>query len=284
MRWSIPVQNVLNHKLKTILEAVFFFFACAVYSLEVPDLAGFACHDTAGILTRQQVEEIESFLQDLNEKSKVQLALLTITSLESEEIETYSIKVVETWKLGDKVANSGVLLLIAKNERKVRIEVGYGLESILTDAVSSLIIKNVIAPSFKKNDYYTGIKDGLRAISAYALQDESLIRSIENKAKKRENDKYPFSRITFIIIFLYIIAMFLGRRNIWPFVILTSLFGNGSAYRRYNKRSRGNTWADAGSFSAFGSSFNNSSSDDDSSSSFSGNGGRFGGGGATGGW
>ena len=203
------------------------------------------------MLNLEQQEELEKYLIEVNNTSKLQVALLTIPSLEEEQVEDYSMRVAQIWKLGDKERNSGALLLIAKKEKKIRVEVGYGLEKDLTDAVSSQIIRNVIAPHFKENDHYNGIKKGLEAIVAYSLKDETLIKEIE-KEDDEIGDSYTLIGITIFLIFLLFVLF--GRKGI-------------TAGRSSSNQSR--------SFS---------SKNDSSNNNFSGKGGRFGGGGATGGW
>ena len=102
--------------------------------------------------------------KDLEEKSGIQLVVATVTSLQGSDIETYANELFRTWKLGQAQKNNGVLLLVAPNERKVRIEVGYGLEGTLTDAVASVIISSAIVPRFKNGDFPGGIERGVGGI------------------------------------------------------------------------------------------------------------------------
>ena len=149
---------------RVILTLVAFFISVqAVYPLEVPYLAG-RVNDNAGIMSEQAVTALEKTLKDFEHKTSCQVAVLTIKSLEGENIEQYSIKVAETWKLGQKGKDNGVLLLVSPGDRRMRIEVGYGLEGVLTDFVSGRIISGEIAPSFKKNNYDEGITNGINAI------------------------------------------------------------------------------------------------------------------------
>jgi len=266
----------MKKQIKKVFALIFLSIVMSAFSLDVPPLEKEFCHDTAGLLTSNQVEEIESFLKELNEKSKVQLALLTIPSLEDEVIEDYSIRVLKEWKLGDKQANSGALLLIAKNERKVRIDVGYGLEAVVTDAISSRIIRELMGPSFKKNDYFTGIRDGLKAISAYALQDETLIKEVEGKDKRKKDGnkthKSPFTNILFFFGIALVIS-FLARKKVLP---------TNVSSKAGNVMGKISTGASALSSMAGISSLLNK--DDSSDDGPLGGGGSFGGGGATGGW
>ena len=100
-------------------------------------------------LTPVTIADLERKLADLEQKSGIQLVVATVPSLDGQEIEPYANQLFRAWKLGEAKQNNGVLLLIAPNQRRMRIEVGYGLEGTLTDAVSSLIISNAIAPRFR---------------------------------------------------------------------------------------------------------------------------------------
>jgi len=130
---------------------------------EVPYLGG-RVNDTADLLSAGTEQELEALLKAHEDSTSNQVVVLTIPSLENEPIEEFSIKVVDTWKLGQKGKDNGVLLLVAKDDRKVRIEVGRGLEGELTDALCAQIIRNEIVPNFKAGDYDRGVKAGVDAI------------------------------------------------------------------------------------------------------------------------
>lgn len=147
---------ITNNQRKIVL--VLFLLSCAVLlsALSVPSMNG-PVNDKAGILRSSEETELAAFLNSVNNQTSVQIAVLTIPSLEGESLEDYSIRVVDSWKLGQKDTDNGVLLLVALEDRKIRIEVGYGLEGKLTDAKSGLIIRNIIAPSFQSGRYGQGI-------------------------------------------------------------------------------------------------------------------------------
>src|ERR1700685_1330874 len=112
--------------------------------------------DQANILSPVTKADLERKLADPEQKSRIQLVVATVPSLDGEEIEPYANGLFRAWKLGEAKENSGALLLVAPKERRVRIEVGYGLEGTLTDAVSSIIISNAIAPRFRSGDFNGG--------------------------------------------------------------------------------------------------------------------------------
>ena len=121
----------------------------------------------------RRASALEPKLADLEEKSGIQLVVATVNSLEGQEIEPYANELFRTWKLGEKNKNNGVLLLVAPNERRVRIEVGYGLEGTLTDALSKVIIANAITPRFKAGDFGGGITRGVDDIITVLTTDAS---------------------------------------------------------------------------------------------------------------
>lgn len=127
--------------------------------------------DQANVLSAAAREKLTAKLADLEEKSGIQLVVATVSSLQGEEIEPYANELFRTWRLGEKTKNNGVLLLIAPKEHRVRIEVGYGLEGTLTDALSKIIIVNAIAPRFKVGDFDGGVSHGVDDIITVLTTD-----------------------------------------------------------------------------------------------------------------
>ncbi|HZR45556.1 MAG TPA: TPM domain-containing protein [Candidatus Manganitrophaceae bacterium] len=123
-------------------------------------------NDYAKLLSPEQARTLEAKLEAHEKKTGNQIVVLTLPSLEGESLEDFSVRVGREWGLGQEKRNNGVLLLIAAKERAVRIEVGYGLEGALTDAESSMIIRNVIVPAFQEGDFYRGIDQAIDSIQA----------------------------------------------------------------------------------------------------------------------
>jgi uncharacterized protein len=132
-------------------------------ALEPPVLSG-RVNDYANLLPAQSKQALDARLAAHEAKTGHQFAVLTIPSLEGDSLEDFSIKTVEKWKLGHAKVDDGLLLLVAEREHRVRIEVGYGLEGHITDALSSRIIRNTIVPAFRQNDYAGGIEQGMSAL------------------------------------------------------------------------------------------------------------------------
>ena len=129
----------------------------------VPSLAARVTDET-GTLTSEQRSSLEQTLEDFEARKGAQISVLIVPTTQPETIEQYSMRVVEQWKLGRQKVDDGALLIIAKSDRSLRIEVGYGLEGALNDATSSRIIREVIVPRFKQGDFYGGITDGVDSI------------------------------------------------------------------------------------------------------------------------
>lgn len=155
---------------RVLLVAVAFSFCVcglpvSVCGAEVPYLSG-RVNDSAGLLSPDMAKELEALLQQHEDSTSNQVVLLTIPTLEGEQLEEYSIKVVDNWKLGRKGKDNGVLLLVVRDDRKVRIEVGRGLEGDLPDITCGTIIRKEIVPRFKEGEYEAGIHNGIVAILA----------------------------------------------------------------------------------------------------------------------
>lgn len=143
----------------------------------VPELWGMHVHDDAHVLSQATVERLEQQLIAYEDSTSNQLAILIIPSLDGEVIEQYSLRVAESWRLGNADKDNGALLLIAIEDRKMRIETGSGLEGVLTDAVCSRIIRNEMAPAFRQGEYDAGVTAAIDAMIAaiggeYTAADE----------------------------------------------------------------------------------------------------------------
>ena len=144
-----------------IRAAVLFFFALTTWAqLAVPPLTA-RVTDQTGTLTREQQAGLERMLQEFEARKGTQIAVLMVASTKPEPIEQYALRVGEQWKIGRKKVDDGAILVVAKDDRALRIEIGYGLEGVLNDATASRIIREVIVPRFREGDFYGGINAGL---------------------------------------------------------------------------------------------------------------------------
>jgi uncharacterized protein len=277
-----------------------------VYALDVPPLTGRVV-DLARVLPSSTAAQLSERLQAHEDKTTNQVAVLIVPSLEGEPLFDFSHRVATTWKLGQKGTDNGALLLVAIKDRKVRIEVGYGLEGALTDARSAQIIRNEIVPRFRAGDFAGGITAGVDAI----------LKTIEGTYQAPDHPAGPaqlddrIGGVLFAIIIGVIIGLALSRVHRllgaaagggisflaapWlapalmaglASLVLVGLFGalsqaslRGSRRRGFpaddwiSYSSRGGGWGPGG----FGGSIGGSGG-------FSGGGGDFGGGGASGDW
>lgn len=221
--------------------------------------------DEAGILSAADQAQLDADLKALEEKSSDQVVVVTVPSLQGYPIEEYGYKLGRHWGIGTAKLHNGVLLIVAPNERKVRIEVGRGLEPILTDALSKIIIENGIVPRFRAGDFPGGIKDGVRDITLVLTRDAA---ELEQRAKERPDLDDPAIDWVMVIFWTAIILYF-----IW--VMWKSSRQPGIRGRRSGPVFiPGPGWDSGGSSGGWSS----------GGGGFSGGGGSFGGGGASGGW
>ena len=238
--------------------AVLIACSAGAAELEVPALRS-AVTDRAGILSPVTRQQLESALRQLQSAGGTQLAVLTLPDLAGLTIEQASIRVVDAWKLGSKQDDNGVLLLVARDERKIRIEVGQGLEGTLTDAYSKRIIDEGITPLFRQGDMNGGVTFGVYQIARITNPEVDLRPYLERQLRQRSSGARP-AKSPWQALFggLLLLAVFSMRMGFFPF-----LFMGGSGLGR-----------GGGGFSGGSGGFGG----------FSGGGGGFSGGGASGGW
>jgi uncharacterized protein len=247
----------------TALLALALFVALAASSLHAaspPALTG-RVGDAAHVLSAIERADLEGKLADLESKSGIQLVVATVPSLDGQAIEPYANTLFRAWKLGEAKKNNGVLFLVAPNEHRVRIEVGYGLEGTLTDATSAIIIANAAAPRFKAGDFDGGVARAVEDIVTVLTTDSA---DGQKKPELRaENNASSLDAIMPLLFVLFILFI----------IVVTRMRGGGLLGSAIVLSSRG-----GGSFG--GDSFGGGSS----GGGFSGGGGSSGGGGASGSW
>jgi len=167
---EVPLHETISVGMSSALRMIYCLVIFATYSVcvlaqkPIPELWGLQVHDEAKVLSQQTSDLLENRLRAFEDSTSNQIAILIVRSLDGEPIEEYSLHVAEKWKLGQEDKDNGVLLLISVDDREMRIEAGYGLEGVLTDALCSRIIRNEIAPHFRKDDYDGGVTAGIDAI------------------------------------------------------------------------------------------------------------------------
>src|SRR2546423_1610627 len=183
-----------------------FFLVLSAAALDFPSLSGRVVDD-ANILDQTTRAALTQKLADLETKTTDQLVVVTLRSLQGTSIEDFGVELGRVWQIGQKDKNNGVLLIVAPNERKVRIEVGYGLEGALTDAVSRLIIANAIAPRFRENDFAGGISRGVDDIISVLTGDAEEWKA---RAEQRPDEMPAWSSVlTFMLLVAVILIIFL---------------------------------------------------------------------------
>lgn len=224
--------------------------------------------DAAGVLSESERQQLEQKLVAIDDSSSNQIAVVIIKSLNDRPIEEYATKLFREWGIGNKKTNNGVLLLIAIEDRKIRIETGYGLEGAIPDITADAIIRNELAPAFRKKNYYQGIDQATDAIAKAAVGEYKV-------ARKRDKSPSGGSSILVFIIILAIVLMIIGggggfgggrRRSSFDGLAEGIILGS-----LLNGRSSGSSWG-SGGFGGGGGGFGGFG------------GGSSGGGGASGGW
>jgi len=185
-----------------ILHSTFLILHCE--ALEVPALKGYV-NDYAGMMSQETRLKIENGLKAFEQTDSTQIVILTIPSLEGEVLEQFSIKVAEAWKIGQKGKDNGAILLVSKQDRKTRIEVGRGLEGKLTDLMAGRIVNSVINPRFKQGDFDGGFIAATQALIDVSRGEFKVDETQTPKAKKRS------SSLPVLFIFGAIALLTLGR-------------------------------------------------------------------------
>lgn len=225
--------------------------------------------DEAGVLSPETEARLNDELTGLQQRTQHQVVVATVSSLQGLEIEDYGYQLGRAWGIGREKEDDGVILLVAPSDRKLRIEVGYGLEPVLTDALSNVIINQVIVPKFKAGDIDGGVVAGAEAIVKQLDLPDDQAKAVAAKAKTDATSRDgppPLAFLILLFVFLVVFSSLRGRRRrgglggALPWIILGSMSGG---------RDRGGGWG-GGGFGGGGG--------------FSGGGGSFGGGGSSGSW
>ena len=293
---------------------------CFAHALEVPPLRA-RVNDLAGMMGEHAAAQLEHRLSQFETQTKHQVAVLIIPSLNGDSLEDFSIRLAEAWKIGNKAADDGVILIIARDDRKIRIEVGYGLEGVLPDAMANRIIQEVIVPQFRNQDFTGGIELGVSAIIQAVEGEQSFTKpSILDSAPKSSLSAI-LTLLVATILFSSVVgfaqpslgrAAFIGAAvtgviglralsavgfGIWLLAILTGAVA-GMLPIHFARRAWGRSWSVRSSkhddysprdmlsrgYGGGGTSGSGGSGFGGSSSGSGRGGGGFGGGGASGGW
>ncbi|WP_378947051.1 TPM domain-containing protein [Mesorhizobium sp. ANAO-SY3R2] len=270
-----------------IASAIFLLLVLALPALaaELPALTGRVVDD-AGILDPSTKAALVQKLADFEKKSSDQIVVATIPSLGGEEIEPYANRLYRAWKLGQAGEDNGILVLVAPNDRRMRIEVGYGLEGTLTDLHSKLIIENTMVPAFRAGDYSGGVS---KAVDDVIMVLEGNGEELEARARRNEQTSSTGLSEDEIIFFVFLALWATMLFGGMAMAVLPRMFGRKLGPARYewlgmtfdyNKRSgssSGGGWT-SGGWSGGGGGWSSGGG------GFSGGGGSSGGGGASGGW
>lgn len=263
-RWAASTTTVLGM-------VVALLFAPAVATAAQPDFPALTGRlvDQADLLDANVEQDLTRKLAALETQTSDQLIVVTVSSLQDQEIEEYGYRLGRAWGIGQKEGDNGALLIVAPNERKVRIEVGYGLEPVLTDAFSSQVIRNEMLPAFRDGDFPSGITRGVDALIQQLTLDPAEAQARAAAAAEAEEPASAEAILPIIIIgFIFVI-----------FLLSAIGAGGGGRRRRRDGVAPILIWAAAEALKGSGR-----SNGGWGGGGFSGGGGSFGGGGASGGW
>ncbi len=217
--------------------------------------------DFAGVLPVGVKNQITALCADLEKKTSAQFAIVTLKSVKPETIEQYAVRLFEQWGIGQRGKDNGALLLVAVEDKRTRIEVGYGLEGVLTDAMSSNIIERFMVPSFSQSDYAQGIMNGTSAMAGLVAKSHGVMLSASQQQMYQNlNRRGRRSGPGTIIVLILMMILFIMNPRLFMMMMLFSMMGGG---RRGGWSGGGGSFG--GGFGGFG-------------------GGMSGGGGASGGW
>jgi uncharacterized protein len=253
--------------LTAALAFFFCFLAIAAHAApSFPKLTGRVVDD-ANILSAATEQQLDARLADLEAKTTDQMVVVTLPSLQGYDISDYGYQLGRAWRIGQKGKDNGVLLIVAPNEHKVRIEVGYGLEPVLTDALSSVILQEKVLPRFRSGDVEGGVVAGADAVvDQLSLPEDQAKQNVAAAAARPKHEGKPgIGAIIPLLIILFIFFSVFRRGGWW----LLPLIFSGSGRR--------GGWGDGGGWGGGGWSGGGGGG-------FSGGGGSFGGGGSSGSW
>ena len=269
-----PSLFIVHRSLFLVLTAL---VVSSAFALDVPPPPTRWFTDQAGLVSGADAEALNNKLQAFEQSSGAQFIIYVFPSLQGEAMEDFTIRAAERWKVGNKKYDNGLILFVFVQERKLRIEVGYGLEGTITDAISSRVIRDVIAPRFQQSDWAGGLNAGADYIINRITKGEAAVepvggnRSAADDIGTRDINPIFVLLIVFFVFFILVPALTRGGRRggggcggcLWPMFFM----GGGGRGGGFTIGHGGGGWGGGGGFGGF-----------------SGGGGSFGGGGASGGW
>ena len=187
--------------------------ATVVGAQAFPDHVGFV-NDFAGLLSAEAQAQLENDLINFEQETSAEIAVATIETLEGDTVEDYAVRLFEAWGIGKKDKDNGVLFLVAKEERRVRIEVGYGLEPVITDGRAGRILDEEVLPEFRDGNYEQGILNGVKAIEGYVRTGTPPDPVSENPLNEVFEDKFVLLFILGIVT-IYMIGFMARSKSIW---------------------------------------------------------------------
>ncbi len=205
------------------------FFPTAVFAYVSPGRATGFINDFAGVLSEERRSSLEAKLSQFEKDSENEIAIVLIKSLGEDTVENYAVELFKEWAIGKGNKDNGILLLVAIDDRKMRIEVGYGLEGALTDIQSSSIIRNTLSPAFKRGDYYGGLDSAVDDMVS-ATKGEYLPIEGRDSSKSQDLDWFSNVFVYGFFIAIYLASIFARSRSWWAGGILGGILGVATSF------------------------------------------------------
>jgi len=198
-----------------------------LYSQKFPQPTGYV-NDYAGIIDTEQKNQIDQIAKTVQEKTGAEIAVVTVETIQPYgSIEEYSVELASEWGIGKAGEDTGVLILLATTERRVRIEVGYGLEGIIPDGLAGEIIDNSILPSMRAGDYGTGFLKGVQAVSGIIAEEYGVDLDSSYIEESKEYTRQISSGLSRFIIILIFLLLFGGGRFLLPLLFVGAVSRRG---------------------------------------------------------
>lgn len=217
----------MQKKILALLLMISFFFVFPLFAQKLPKPVG-NVNDFAGVMDSASKSQMETIIRILNGKTGVEIAVVSVETIAPYgTIEEYSIELASQWGIGKKEEDTGVLLLLAMQERRVRLEIGYGLEGIIPDGLAGEIIDKSILPSLRAGNYGSGLLKGVQAVAGIVAKEYDVDLDSSYISESRKYTRRGIAGIPSIVFILIFLFLFGGGRFIWPLLFVSSVSRRG---------------------------------------------------------
>ena len=253
---------MFNRKMYILLWSVLLLFQVVTSdsaAAQFPRPSGYV-NDFAGVMENGTIRKLETMLDEVRMKTGAEIAVVTVKDIGGQDVNSYAVELMKEWGIGSKERNEGILILASVKERKLRIEVGYGLEHIITDAAAGQISDNYIVPYLKNDDYNTGLTQGALAVASIIAKNRGVELDgsipVSQVPRSRRTPTSGLGSLVNLFVILFILMLLFGRRGgrgLLAGMLLGSMLGGGR--RGHYGGGFGGGFGGGGGFSGFGGGF-----------------------------